>query len=204
VQAPDLLNKYGSQVVVEYLRDNPEIYEKMGEPLRANNKRVKVSELDEYEPQEGDARKVTGTVALLTTKEQEDFYIDVVGRYNSLIQYLNDIGANDLHITVMPLRAKTLEKKVSSEGVDPNGENPFAQNAYLEKVEMDVLRKPMKSEEVHKLIEQVNNGQDGNAHREHIMEIVRSENDKKRETEEERYQRDLAKREEDLEKQIAR
>ena len=34
VEAPDLLNKYGSQVVVEYLRDNVDIYEKMGTPLK--------------------------------------------------------------------------------------------------------------------------------------------------------------------------
>ena len=52
--------------------------------------------------------------------------MNVVKRYNDLIQYLNDTGSNDLKINVMPLRAKTLEKRVSSEGIDPNGTNPFA------------------------------------------------------------------------------
>ena len=82
MEAPDLLNKYGSQVVVEYLRDNPDIYDKMGSPLKKggdNGKTpLKASELDDYKPQEDDARKITGCVALLSTKEQEGFYDDVV------------------------------------------------------------------------------------------------------------------------------
>ena len=157
VDAPDLLNKYGSQVVIEYLRDNPEIYTKMGEPLKKRGNgttaTVHANELDEYKPDEEDARKITGYVALLNTNEQEAFYNEVVKRYVDLITYLNDIGENDLKITVMPLRAQTLSKKVSSEGMDPNGENPFAQHAYVEEVEMDVLREPMKADEIRKLID---------------------------------------------------
>ena len=89
VEAPDLLNKYGSQVVVEYLRDNVDIYEKMGTPLKKGGLgggRVQASELEDYKPQEDDARKITGYVALLATKEQEEFYDDVVRRYNELIK----------------------------------------------------------------------------------------------------------------------
>lgn len=154
VEAPDLLNKYGSQVVVEYLRDNPEVYVKMGEPI----KEVTVNQLDDYTPPENDevVRKITGYVALLSTKEQEDFYNDVVRRYIDLIKYLDDTGQNDLKITVMPLRAKTIERKVSSQGVDPNGTNPFAKDAFVETVEIDVLRKPMKADEVRKTIESLN------------------------------------------------
>ena len=159
VEAPDLLNKYGSQVVVEYLRDNPDIYVKMGEPLeraKVRSSRLSASELDEYEAQEDDARKITGYVALLPTDEQDAFYNDVVRRYNELIKYLNDTGSNDLKISVLPLSARTIEKQVSSEGADPKGDNPFAGNAYVEWVEMDVLKKPMKAAEVGKVIEQLN------------------------------------------------
>ena len=156
VEAPDLLNKYGSRVVVEYLRDNPDIYVKIGEPLKRDKGRVPVQELDSYEAQEDDARKITGYVALLPTAEQDAFYNDVVRRYNELIKYLNDTGSNDLKISVLPLRARTIDKQVSSEGSDPNGSNPFAGNAYVEWVEMDVLKKPMKAAEVGKVIEQLN------------------------------------------------
>lgn len=204
VEAPDLLNKYGSQVVVEYLRDNVEIYEKIGAPLKKGGLgggRVQASELDEYKPQEDDARKVTGYVALLTTKEQEEFYDDVVRRYNELIKYLNDTGSNDLKITVMPLRAKTIEKRVSSEGIDPDGNNPFARNSFVEKVEMDVLRKPMKSDEIRKVIEQINRGASPAEYLESVLETIRNEDEARIAAEEERYEKAKAKAVEDIAKQ---
>lgn len=199
VEAPDLLNKYGSQVVVEYLRDNPEVYEKMGAPLKKGglgSGKVQASELDEYKPQDDDARKITGYVALLSTKEQEDFYNDVVKRYNDLIQYLNDTGSNDLKINVMPLRAKTLEKRVSSEGIDPNGTNPFAKNAYVEKVEMDVLRKPMKAEEVRKTIDKLNK-----TSVDVTTDVIRKESDAKISSENARYENAREKALDDIQKQ---
>lgn len=204
VEAPDLLNKYGSQVVVEYLRDNVEIYEKMGAPLKKGGLgggSVQASELDEYKPQEDDARKVTGYVALLTTKEQEEFYDDVVRRYNELIKNLNDTGSNDLKITVMPLRAKTIEKRVSSEGIDPDGNNPFARNSFVEKVEMDVLRKPMKSDEIRKVIEQINRGASPAEYLESVLETIRNEDEARIAAEEERYEKAKAKAVEDIAKQ---
>ncbi|MEJ8748381.1 LPD38 domain-containing protein [Phocaeicola sp. ICN-14070] len=204
VEAPDLLNKYGSQVVVEYLRDNVEIYEKMGAPLNKGGLgggRVQASELDEYKPQEDDARKVTGYVALLTAKEQEEFYDDVVRRYNELIKYLNDTGSNDLKINVMPLRAKTIERRVSSEGIDPNGSNPFARNSFVEKVEMDVLRKPMKADEIRKVIEQINRGVAPAEYLESVIEIIRKEDEARIAVEEERYEKAKAKAVEDIAKQ---
>lgn len=204
VEAPDLLNKYGSQVVVEYLRDNPEIYEKMGGPLKKAGQgggRVQTNELDAYKPQEDDARKITGYVALLTTKEQEEFYDDVVRRYNELIKYLNDTGNNDLKITVMPLRAKTLNKRVSSEGIDPTGTNPFARNSYVEQVEMDVLRKPMKAAEIRKTIEQVNKGKRPEDYIRQVIATIEKEDEVRIAAEEARYERSKAKVQEDIAKQ---
>jgi hypothetical protein len=203
VEAPDLLNKYGSQVVVEYLRDNPEIYEKMGNPLKSGQGggRVQTSELDEYNTQEDDARKITGYVALLNTKEQEEFYDDVVRRYNELIKYLNDTGNNDLKITVMPLHAKTLEKRVSSEGIDPTGANPFAKNSYVEQVEMDVLRKPMKADEISKTIKQVCKGQRPEDYLRQIIATIEEEDKTRIAAEEVRYERSKERAKEDIAKQ---
>ena len=204
VDAPDLLNKYGSQVVVEYLRDNPDVYEKMGAPLKKGGMsggKVTAKELDDYKAQEDDARKITGYVALLSTKEQEDFYDDVVRRYNELIKYLNDTGNNDLKITVMPLRAKTLEKRVSSAGIDPNGSNPFAQNSYVEKVEMDVLRKPMKAEEVRKTIEQVNKGKSPEDYMRQVVATINAEDNARLAAEDARYEKDKQRAEESIAKQ---
>lgn len=214
VEAPDLLNKYGSQVVIEYLRDNPEVYEKMGQPLGKQSEPVKASELEEYSAKEDDANRITGRVALLSTAEQDAFYDDVVKRYNDLIKYLDETGTNDLKITVLPLRAKTARKKVSSEGADPKGRNPFAQNAYVEEVEMDVLRKPMKADEIRKAMVQLNKplgvekGHMRNAYQdelagERVLEIVGTverEREAKLRAEDERYDREKSKAEDSIRK----
>lgn len=211
VEAPDLLNKYGSQVIIEYLRDNPDIYEKMGSPLKSAKGEVTAAQLEEYTAKEEDASRITGRVALLTTAEQDAFYDDVVKRYTDLIKYLDETGTNDLKITVMPLRAKTLKREVSSEGVDPTGRNPFAGNAYVEEVEMDVLRKPMKAEEVKKVIEQLNqtgaqqggSSQDDGRVRE-IKETIQRETEEKLQAEEERYAGAKQRMEENIAKRRAR
>ena len=202
VAAPDMLNKYGSQVAIEYLRDNPDIYEKMGKPLKGGlGKPLEARELDGYKPQEDDARRITGCAALLSTKEQDDFYNDVTRRYNELINYLNETGSNDLKITVMPLRAETKEKRVTSRGTDPNGENPFAKDAYVETVEMDVLRKPMKAADVKKVMEQVCRGMDPKDYLEQVTETLRNEAYGKIDAENERYEKAKEKMGEEVAKQ---
>lgn len=204
VEAPDILNKYGSQVVVEYLKDNPDVYVKLGEPLSKGKGPVSVNDLENYISEEEDARKITGRVALLSSKEQEDFYNDVVARYNALINYLNETGSNDLKITVLPLRAKTLEKKVSSPGIEPNGNNPFAKDAYLEKVEMDVLRKPMKASEVNKTIDNINKGKQPEQALKEILDTVEKETEERFKKEEERMKNLEEKSKQNLAKQVER
>lgn len=203
VDAPDLLNKYGSQVVVEYLRDNPAIYTKLGCPLKDGKGQVRAVDLDEYKPSEDDARKITGYVALLSTKEQQDFYDDVIRRYNDLINYLNETGTNDLKITVMPLEAKTVEKSVSSEGAEPDGDNPFAQHAFVEKVEMNVLSKPMSADEIRKTIKKLNGDKAGTERRTEILNQLREESQARLNAEDERYEAAKAKGEEDIAKRTA-
>lgn len=70
------------------------------------------------------------------------------------IQLLNDAGENDLEITTMPLKAKTISKKIWKPGTEPNSGNAFADNTYLEEVEVDVLKKPMKAEEIRATIKE--------------------------------------------------
>lgn len=203
VDAPDLLNKYGSQVVVEYLRDNPDIYRKLGSPLKDAKGKVRAVDLDEYKASEEDARKITGYVALLSTKEQQDFYDDVIRRYNDLINYLNETGTNDLKITVMPLEAKTLEKSVSSEGTEPDGDNPFAQHAFVEKVEMNVLSKPMTADEIRKAMKKLSGDKTGAERRQEIIVQLHEEAESRLKSEDERYEAAKEKVEEDIAKRTA-
>ena len=199
VEAPDMLNKYGSQVIVEYFKDHPDIYNKLDDPLNVKNKD---GGLSGYKPSydDEDARKLTGQVALLSTDEQQAFYDDVIERYNNLIKYLDDSGTNDLKITSLPLNATTLARAVSSEGNDPTGDNPFAQNAYVEKVEMDVLRKPMKANEINNVINTIAKGKDPKQAVEDIKAQYETEFKAKLDKQKRKYEAELERNKETLKK----
>ena len=98
----------------------------------------------------GDASKLLGRMALLKVKEQEKMLQEIGDLYAAEIQRLNEMGENDLEITELPLKAKTINKGIWKEGSEPGGDNAFADNTYVEKVNMAVLKKPMKAEEVKK------------------------------------------------------
>lgn len=164
----DFLNKYGDQVVVEYLKDNQEIVSKLLDPLHMED--MSEEEIEKMNAQEGDASKVAGRVALLSVEEQEQFYKDVSDRYNTLINYLNDTGTNTLEITTMPLNAKTISKTVLVEGKNPGGDNAFADNSYIEEVEVDVLKKPMTSEEIKSTIQMFTEGRTEREYKDYLIE----------------------------------
>ena len=199
VEAPDMLNKYGSQVIVEYFKDHPDVYNKLNDPLNVTSTE---GGLSEYTPAPDDsaARKLTGYVALLSTDEQQAFYDDVVERYNTLIKYLDDTGTNDLKITSLPLGATTLARSVSSEGNDPTGDNPFAQNAYVEMVEMNVLRKPMKTSEINTAINTIAKGKDPKQAVEDIKSQYENEYNQKLEKQKRKYEAELERNKEALKK----
>ena len=105
---------------------------------------------------------------------------------------------------------------MSSEGADPTGANPFAQDAFVEWVEMDVLKKPMKAAEIGKVIEQLNPEVDApkvqakTASQEkmlagkltprvrQIIDTVEKETQAKLDKEEERYEAAKARADEDI------
>ena len=156
MQVQDIINKYGDDIVIQYLAEHPDLAMKMCDPLKWGEGAETLSPetlISQAQKTQGDgatASKVLGRMALLTVKEQEKMLQEVGDLYQAEIDRLNEMGENDLEITEMPLKAKTLKKDVWEEGVEPGGKNPFADNSYVEEVEMDVLRKPMKAEEVKK------------------------------------------------------
>lgn len=150
----DIINKYGDQIVIQYLAEHTDFAEKMQNPLKwQGDWQVEPSEslIASAQKAEGDgatASKVLGRMALLTVKEQEQMLDEIGELYQAEIDRLDEMGENDLEITEMPLKAKTISKEVWETGIEPGGNNPFADNTYIETVQMDVLKKPMKGEEV--------------------------------------------------------
>lgn len=176
----DFLNKYGDKVVVEWLKDNMDMVDKLLDPFKWNDKGE--DEIEKYEGVKLASRVAlltTERVALLTTEEQERFYQEVSERYTAYIDYLNGIGQNDLEITTMPLNAELKSSEVLVSGKNPGSGNVFADNANLERYEVDVLRKPMRASEVKKQMEQLTGGVDRYEYRDKLREQLNAATQKK-------------------------
>lgn len=160
MEVADITNKYGDKVVKEYMAEHLDLYARMADPFgweKSNG-----DDLSRIDPQSlvasgggvgdgeagADASKLLGRMALLRVSEQEKMLQEIGELYANEIQRLNEMGENDLEITELPLKAKTLHKEVWKQGAEPGGDNAFADNTYIEKVNMAILKKPMKAAEV--------------------------------------------------------
>ena len=160
MEVADITNKYGDKVVKEYMAEHLDLYARMADPF--GWKKSLGEDLSRIDPQrlvaEGggvgdgeagaDASKLLGRMALLRVSEQEKMLQEIGELYANEIQRLNEMGENDLEITELPLKAKTIRKEVWKQGAEPGGDNAFADNTYIEKVNMAILKKPMKAAEV--------------------------------------------------------
>lgn len=160
MEVADITNKYGDKVVREYMAEHLDLYARMADPF--GWEKTHGDDLSRIDPQtlvasgsgvgDGeagvDASKLLGRMALLRVSEQEKMLQEIGELYANEIQRLNEMGENDLEITELPLKAKTLHKEVWKQGAEPGGDNAFADNTYIEKVNMAILKKPMKASEV--------------------------------------------------------
>lgn len=160
MEVADITNKYGDKVVKEYMAEHLDLYARMADPF--GWEKSLGEDLSRIDPQrlvaEGggvgdgeagaDASKLLGRMALLRVSEQEKMLQEIGELYANEIQRLNEMGENDLEITELPLKAKTIRKEVWRQGAEPGGDNAFADNTYIEKVNMAILKKPMKAAEV--------------------------------------------------------
>ena len=161
MEVVDYLNKYGDEVTWQYMIEHPELSEKLGDPLNMLSESGEESNTDYASgaKKEGCAAKIARYLPFLPVKEQEEVFKEITDSYSVKIQLLNDAGENDLEITTMPLKAKTISKKIWKPGTEPNSGNAFADNTYLEEVEVDVLKKPMKAEEIRSTVKRMTSGE---------------------------------------------
>lgn len=160
MEVADITNKYGDKVVKEYMAEHLDLYARMADPFgwektygddlsRINPQNLVASGGGVGDGEAGaDASKLLGRMALLRVNEQEKMLQEIGELYANEIQRLNEMGENDLEITELPLKAKTIRKEVWKQGAEPGGDNAFADNTYIEKVNMAILKKPMKASEV--------------------------------------------------------
>ena len=200
MEVADITNKYGDKVVREYMAEHLDLYSRMADPF--GWEKSLGEDLSRIDPQrlvaEGggvgdgeagaDASKLLGRMALLRVSEQEKMLQEIGELYANEIQRLNEMGENDLEITELPLKAKTIRKEVWKQGAEPGGDNAFADNTYIEKVNMAILKKPMKAAEVKASQEGLTGGKTWEEYKDEKKTAVKEYFDQKIADETQRYE----------------
>jgi hypothetical protein len=138
VKTADILNKYGDQIVNQYLVDNLELASQLGvdDLLSSDGERVS----DDI------ARKATGRLALQPIEVQRAFYEDVEAQYDALIEYLNKTNQNDLEPRTFDFDAKEVRSEILFDG--PNKTTPFGEDAVYGEYSIKAQGVAMKPEEI--------------------------------------------------------
>jgi len=155
LDVPDFLNKYGDKIVKDYLIENREVNALLDDPLRLEDSKAD-SGSQEGNILEDAAHKVSGRVAVLSTKMQADFYNDISERYSDYADYLKQVGEYDLEVEAMNLEAETVGSKVIKMG--KGSDSAFGDDSNLETVRANVLKKPFSKTELENLIQEALKG----------------------------------------------
>jgi predicted RNA methylase len=159
----DFLNRFGDQIVEDYLKEFPEVNEILDDPLKLNSDskgRTIVSP----------ALTVSGRVAVLPVKDQENFYNEVIRRYREKIEYLKQIDEYDLEVEALDLQAETIKTQIAIVGKNPV--SVFGTNSMLETVKAKVLKKPFKKMQV---VEEITSALEGKTAEEYVTYITETQ-----------------------------
>jgi hypothetical protein len=140
VDAPDYLNKYGDQVVAEYLQGNTELARELDLVMPTGDDGAELGAQPDL------AMKFTGRMARVPVETQKSAYDEVETTYAQLIEYLNKTGQNDLDPQTVELDARILESKVVYEGKAPT--TIFGGNTTLHKIDAKYQGKPPTGKDV--------------------------------------------------------
>lgn len=157
IQAADMLNKYGDQVVGEYLEENIGLAEALdiGDPMSENG------------PQEDIARKATGRLALMPVEVQKAFYDDVEDQYSTLIEFLNKTNQNELEPRTFDFDAREVNSQILYNGENPD--TPFGQDAIYNEFSIKAQGKPMTPVEIRQEMAENLGGKAPRAHAESLV-----------------------------------
>jgi DNA-cytosine methyltransferase len=149
LDVPDFLNKYGDKIVKDYLMENKDINDLLDDPLKLKSSKAD-SGGSETETLEDAAHKVSGRVAVLSTKMQQDFYTEIAERYSDYVDYLKQVGDYDLEVEAMNLETETIGNRIIKMG--KGSDSLFGEDSTLETVRANVLKKPFSKVELENLL----------------------------------------------------
>ncbi|MEN8443544.1 MAG: strawberry notch C-terminal domain-containing protein [Cyanobacteria bacterium J06555_13] len=136
---PDYLNEVGDQVVSDMMRFDPDLSERLYDPIYVTE--------DSSKPVEGAVAKVTGCLPILPVIEQEAFYSQLDAEYKATLERYSALGENPLEATNLDLDARTLGD-VEIVAQQEQSLSVFAQGIRAEIVDAKVQSKPKPQLEV--------------------------------------------------------
>lgn len=154
----DIFNQYGDEVVYNYLKSDPVFTNMLAMVKIMDGENIAPIEevLALYEEDGQFAAAVTGRAAVLPTAEQEEFWNKVGADYIAKIDYLNELGENELLADTIDLKAETLESKVlTAEVLSQGRKSGFDQESRLEKIKADIGTKPLEVAEILPMMEEM-------------------------------------------------
>lgn len=134
IEASDFLNRYGDEVVRDYLRENTDV---------ANLVDITVPFVGAAP--EGLAAKLTGRLAIMAPDEVERVYTEIEAAYREHIETLDRMGMNALEAKTIDYQAKTLGDTPLTPEKSPS---PFGQASVIETVSVRKLGEPMTLPEI--------------------------------------------------------
>ena len=159
VKSSDILNKYGDQIVNQYLSDNYALARALG-----------IEQEIGTDPSEDIARKATGRLALQPIEVQTGFYEEVESQYEALIDYLNKTNQNDLEPRTFDFDAKETRQEVLFDG--PNKNTPFGEDAIYGEYSIKAQGEPMRPAEIKAVIAENLSGKTGQAHANALVDTL--------------------------------
>ena len=139
LQVEDILNKYGDNIVSDYMSENKELASSVN--LTSVDKDGKITQ----PPVAGFAKKATGRLALATVKDQSEFWEYAVPAYKQRIEELNAVGENDIDSQFLDFQAEKISEELIFGG---DTENPLTGPVRAGVYKVRVLAKPFKKAEI--------------------------------------------------------
>lgn len=144
----DFLNIYGDEKVAEFLVNNPSFNQMTGELIK-----IEDGKLAQNADTKNLAHRVSGRVAVLSIENQNNFYKTVSTAYQDYEKKLRSEDKWNLEVESVDLEAKTLNREVFSVG-NPDSTSVFGAPVFIEKCEVNNLRKPYKKDAVMTMVDQ--------------------------------------------------
>lgn len=170
LESPDFFNKYGDLVAWEWVDDNPVMSERLYYPTYQKDWE---GNWERKPSMEGSMKQVTGRSGLLTVKEQDQLFDELLERYRQQVAFEKQSGTYDLEVEYLPLDAEVLERYLYQDSL--GGKSTFGKAATREISKVNNLSRPYTKTELDEKLNQALSGKSAKAVQADLVEKIEQE-----------------------------